>query len=294
MQNRFLRELKKDIIGYAFIAPSLICFILFIVYPAVDAVRISFFELKQNAYSFVGLKNFIDLFNSDVFIKALLNTFKYVIFVVPLTMVLSLFISAIIYNKHERVTSFYRAVFYIPTIASAVAVSLVWSWIFDPMMGIANFIMSLFKMNPVSWLSTPETAFYCVIFVILTWSVGQPIILYTAALGGIPNCYYEAARIDGASYFRQFISISLPLVKSTTLYILVITTINAFQTFAVINLLTHGGPNNSTTSVIYLLYKTAFVYNNHGYASAMGVILFLIVGVVAIFQFKFLTSNVEY
>jgi ABC-type sugar transport system permease subunit len=132
------------------------------------------------------------------------------------------------------------------------------------------------------------------VFVIVTWSVGQPIIIYTAALGGIPAHYYEAAEIDGANKFRQFISITWPLIQPATLYIVVITTIHAFQTFAVINLLTKGGPDGATSSVIYELYQTAFLYADFGTASAMGTILFVIIGVVSYFQFRFMTAKVEY
>jgi len=292
--SRTWRSLKKDLVGYAFIAPAVLAFAVFLVYPSIEAIRISFYKITPTQVAFVGLQNYAGLLKDQVFGIALANTFKYVLFIVPITLAFSLFVSVLVSSKSERVTSFYRGVFYIPAVASVVSVSLVWSWIFNPVIGIANYLLSLFHLPPVNWLAMPGIAFYCVVLVIITWTVGRPIIVYTAALGGIPKYYYEAAEIDGASKVRQFFSITLPLLAPTTLYVIVITTINAFQTFAAINLLTSGGPSKTTTSVIYELYQQAFRYNNFSYASAMGVVLFLMVGIVAFFQFRYLARDVEY
>src|SRR5690606_38096708 len=222
--------------GYLFIAPSLICFLVFLAYPAVEAVRISLFKINMRSSQFVGLDNFIRLTHDVTFKQALWNTFKYVIYVVPIVVVFSIFIAMLIYSKSEKAAAFYRGVFYIPTVASVVAVSLVWSSILDPVIGVANYLLSVLGIEPVSWLADPNTAFLSVVFIIVTWSVGQPIILYTASLGAISKDYYEAALIDGANKWKMFFYVTWPLLKPTTLYILVITTMHAFQTFAVINL----------------------------------------------------------
>jgi multiple sugar transport system permease protein len=288
------KQLKQDLVGYAFIAPVLIVFIVFMVYPALEAVRISLFDIQFNNSRFTGLDNFYKLANDPVFLKALVNTFKYVLYIVPLTMAFSIMIAVLINKKNQKGASFYRGIFYIPTIASAVTVSLVWNWIYNPVIGIANYLLSWLGLPAQAWLAMPDTAFGAVVFVILTTSVGQPIILYTAALDGVSKEYYEAAAIDGANKFRQFLSITWPLVKPTSLYILVITTIHAFQTFVAIQLLTQGGPFKSTTSIIYELYETAFQYHNFGYASAMGVVLLIIIGIVSFFQFKLMTEKIEY
>jgi multiple sugar transport system permease protein len=280
--------------GYLFIAPSFLCFLLFLAYPAVEAIRISFYRLTLKQNQFIGFENYVKLLQSDTFRQAFWNTFKYVLYIVPVCVIFSILVAVLIYSKSERVTSFYRAVFYIPVVASVVAVSLVWSWIYNPVIGVLNYLLSLFGAAPVNWLAEPNSAFLSVVFVIITWSVGPPIILYTAALGGISKEYYEAASIDGAGILRQFLSITWPLVKPTTLYILVITTINAFQTFAVVNLLTKGGPSGSTNSIIYELYQHAFMYTNFGYASAMGVVLTLVIGIISYFQFRTMTSKIEF
>lgn len=285
---------RNDITGYLFIAPAVVAFTLFLVYPAFEAVRLSFYHITLKSSTFVGFENFEKLLKDRNFHTALANTFKYVLFLVPLTMAFSIFISVIIFSKKERVTSFYRGVFYIPTIASAVTVSLVWNWIYNPVIGVANYILSILGIPPQEWLSMADTAFGAVVLVILTTSVGQPIILYTAALGGISKEYYEAAEIDGASKIKQFFNITWPLLKPTSLYILVISTINAFQTFTAVQLLTNGGPSKATTTIIYELYEVAFSYHNYGYASAIGVILFIMIGIAAFFQFRFMTSKAEF
>lgn len=286
--------MKRDVTGYLFIAPSLICFLVFLAYPAVEAVRISFYKLTMSESQFIGWANFTKLFRDESFLQAFGNTFKYVLYIVPICVAFSILIAVLIHGLSEKAAAFYRGVFYIPVVASVVSVSLVWAAAFEPVIGILNYFLSLLNIEPVTWLADPDTAFFSLVFVIISWSVGQPIILYSAALGGISADYYEAASIDGAGRLRKFLSITWPLVKPTTLYILVITTIHAFQTFAVINLLTKGGPYGTTTSIIYELYQHAFVYTDFGYASAMGTVLFVLIGIISYFQFRFMTAKIEF
>lgn len=293
MKSAVLKRFRGELIGYAFIFPALVLFLIFLIYPAVDAVRISFYQISLNASQFIGFDNYVNLAADKTFTVAFINTFKYVIVIVPLTVAFSIFVAVRINSMNEKATAVYRGIFYLPHIASAVTISLIWSWIYNPVIGIANYALSLFGLPMQEWLSSPDMAFQSVSFVILTASVGQPIILYSAALGGISRDYYEAAEIDGAGKLRQFANITWPLVKSTTLYILVISTISIFQIFVYIQILTNGGPAKSTTTIIYELYLMAFTNHNYGYASAMGVILFLVVGIVAFFQFRMMTSKVE-
>ena len=291
--SRAIQRYKTDITGYLFIAPAVLMFAVFLIYPAFEAIRISLYRVSLHNSVFVGLDNFIQLAQDPAFRIAFVNTFKYVLYIVPATVLFSVIVAVAISNKREGITAFYRGVFYLPHIASAVTISLIWSWIYNPVIGIANHTLSLAGIPPQEWLSSPETAFGSVAFVILTASVGQPIILYTAALGGISREYYEAAEIDGASRLRQFTSITWPLLKPTTLYILVISTISVFQIFVFVQLLTRGGPTRSTTTIIYELYEVAFVNHNYSYASAMGVVLFFFVGIVAYFQFKFMSAKAD-
>lgn len=287
--------LRRHITGYTFVLPSLVFFVLFTFYPAVQSVMMSLYEFFGATRVWVGFDNYVAIFQDEKFIKALGNTFLYVLYIVPATIAFSLWIGWLIYGMRERWTSMFRAVFYFPTITSAVAISLVWGWIFSSSgSGLANQIMKAVGAQSQIWFMDESMALLLVVFVILTVSVGQPIILFTAAMGGIPSDYYEAATVDGAGRWQQFVRITLPLLMPTTLYCVVITTINAFQTFIFIHLLTSGGPNNSSTSIIYQLYDEAFRYNSFGTASSMGVVLFFLVSIVAFFQFKTMTSKVEY
>lgn len=282
---------KTSFVGYAFIAPAIMLMTIFLFYPIVEAFRLSLFKSTLKENEFVGFSNFVQLFQDDLFLKCLSNTLKYVIIIVPVVVCLSLYVAAIIGKKKPWKTSMYRGIFYLPTIASAVTVSVVWNWIFNPVIGVANYLITEMGGKPVMWFSGNTTALYCVVLVSIVCSIGQPVILYTAAIGGISSDYYEAASLDGASDWKQFIKITVPLLKPTTLYILIITSINAFQIFIPVQMLTGGGPVNSTTSLVYELYRTAFLYKNFGYASAMGVILFVILGLLAVLQFRLMNSG---
>ncbi len=286
---------KQQLTGYLFVIPISLFFLVFTLYPAVEAIRMSFYDFRRSGEFFVGLQNYQAIFGEERFLRALANTFLYVLYIVPSTIAVSLLIASFIFSMSERLTGFFRAVFYLPSVTSAVAISLVWGWIFNPGGdSLANKLLHWFHQPAQIWFVDPKLAMYLIVLIILTISVGQPIVLYTAAMGSISTEYYEAARVDGANRLQQFISLTIPLLAPTTLYCVVITTINAFQTFIFIHLLTSGGPDNSTTSIIYELYVEAFNYNRFGTASAMGIILFLLVGAVAVFQFRSMTSKVEY
>jgi multiple sugar transport system permease protein len=294
-QRLSLRRLREHTTGYLFILPISLFFIVFTLYPAVEAIRMSFYEFRVSGAVFTGLANYVEIFKDEKFVKALSNTFLYVVYIVPATIVFALIVAASIYAYSERWTGFFRAIFYLPTVTSAVAISLVWGWIFNPgSEALANRILISLGLEPSIWFADAELSMVMIVLVILTVSVGQPIVLYTAAMGSISSDYYEASLVDGATKLQQFMKITIPLLMPTTLYCVVITTINAFQTFIFIHLLTSGGPDNRTTSIIYQLYVEAFGNNRFGTASAMGIVLFAIVGLVAVFQFRSMTSKVEY
>ena len=213
---------------------------------------------------------------------------------VPLVMLLSLFVSVVIYKKSPKIRSFFRGVFYLPTVASVVSITVVWGWIFHPSYGILNYLISKIGVEPKGWLGDPKYALICIIIVLVTLSVGQPIILYVAALGNVPTSYLEAAEVDGATPFEIFRKVTWPLLMPTTLYIVIITTINSFQCFSIIQLLTSGGPAYSTSTIMYMVYERAFTLNKYGLASAMGVILAIIIMIISVVQFKFFGEEVDY
>ena len=173
--------------------------------------------------------------------------------------------------------------FYLPVVTGSVAITVVWKWILDPYNGILNQVAGTSSFD---WLGNPNTALWFIILILFTTSIGQPIVLYVAALGNVDNSIIEAAEVDGATKFQVFWKIKWPSIMPTTLYVLVITTINSFQCFALIQLLTKGGPLNSTMTIMYQVYDTAYRLNDLGYACAIGVVLALIIAIFSAIQFK--------
>ncbi|MBO2515939.1 MAG: acetylneuraminate ABC transporter permease [Clostridiales bacterium] len=280
------KRLKQDMIGIAYSLPSLILIICFMVIPIIMTFDMSLHNRTLKKDVFIGFDNYTRLFTKDItYQKALTNTFLYVLVLVPSIVFISMYLSSVIVRKSQKAGAFYRGLFYIPTIASGVTVSIIWSWVFNPVTGIANYIISVFGGKGLEWFSGRSTAFMCVCIVSFFCSIGQPVVLYTAALNGIDRGYYEAAEIDGAGPFKQFIHITVPGLRPTTLYITIITAVNAFQIFIPIQLLTSGGPVNSTISMMFMLYKTAFTDFKFGYAAAMGVILLILISIFSVVQF---------
>ncbi|BBA93053.1 sugar ABC transporter permease [Streptococcus ruminantium] len=264
--------------------------------PMIMGFVTSFFNYTMTDFTFVGLDNYVRMLNDPIFIKSLINTVIIVVGSVPVVVFFSVFVASQTYEKNVIARSFYRAVFFLPVVTGSVAVTVVWKWIYDPLSGILNFVLKsggVINQN-ISWLGDKQWALLAIIIILLTTSVGQPIILYIAALGNIDNSLVEAARVDGANERQVFWQIKWPSLLPTTLYIAVITTINSFQCFALIQLLTSGGPNYSTSTLMYYLYEKAFKLSEYGYANTMGVFLAIMIAVISFAQFKILGNDVEY
>ncbi len=277
--------------AYLFLLPSLIFFVGFVIVPMVMCVITSFFDStmgKDTVDVFIGVQNYVELWKDSIFLRSLKNTFLIVIVSVPLTCIFSLWVASVIYNLRGPVLSTFRCIFYLPVVTGSVAVTVVWKWMFNNYYGIFNYVgkgLGLLDKN-INWLGDERFALWCIILILLTTSVGQPIVLYVSALGNVDPSLVEAAEVDGANNFQAFWKIKWPSIMPTTLYILVITTINSFQCFALIQLLTSGGPNHSTDTVMYYIYYTAFKMYRYGYANAMGVVLAIFIAVLSAVQFK--------
>ncbi|MGM9988558.1 MAG: carbohydrate ABC transporter permease [Bacillaceae bacterium] len=287
-------HIKSWIAGYLFLLPVLIFFVAFVAVPMLRGINVSFYNYSLNTFDYVGFGNYKTLFNDDVFKTSLINTILIVVGSVPLVIIFSLFVSLNIYRKSAWLRSFFRGIFYLPAISSIVSITIVWGWIYHPQYGILNYLLGLGGVKPISWLGDPKYALMAIVFVLITTSVGQPIILYVASLGNIPSSYFEAAEIDGASSWQMFKHITWPLLMPTSLYIIIITTINSFQCFSLIQLLTSGGPSYHTSTLMYLIYEKAFTLNQYGLSSAIGVILAIIIIIISIIQYRYLGSDVEY
>ena len=281
-------RMRENVAGYLFMAPSLLFFLGFVIFPMVMCLVYSFTDYTMTSFSFAGLGNYQRMFQDAVFGKALWNTIILVIISVPVTCFFSLWAASIISKLHDRTTSFFRCVFYLPVVTGSVAVTVVWKWIFNRYYGVLNYLcmnLGLISRN-MNWLGDASTALGCIITILLTTSVGQPIVLYVSALNNVDQSLVEAASVDGATNLQTFWRIKWPQIMPTTLYILVITTINSFQCFALIQLLTSGGPNHATETIMYYIYYNAFKLQNYGYGSAMGIILALIIAAFSAVQFK--------
>lgn len=277
--------------AYLFLLPNLIFFVGFVVIPMILCVYTSFFDStmgKDAENIFIGLKNYTELWKDPIFLRALKNTFVIVLVSVPTVCIFSLWVSAVIYRMKGAVLSTFRCVFYLPVVTGSVAVTVVWKWMFNNYYGIFNYVGKGIGLldNNINWLGDERFALWCIILILFTTSVGQPIVLYVSALGNVDTSLVEASEVDGANNIQKFWKIKWPLIMPTTLYILVITTINSFQCFALIQLLTSGGPNHSTDTVMYYIYYSAFKLYRYGYGNAMGVVLAIFIALLSAVQFK--------
>ena len=279
----------ETVTSYLFLAPFLLFFLMFVIYPMFMCVYTSFFDATMGREDiFVGLANYKTLFADPVFWRALRNTLVIVLVSVPVTCAFSLWIASVISRMPVVATSAFRCIFYLPVVTGSVAVTMVWKWMFNNYYGIFNYVgntLGLLDKN-INWLGDERYALWCIILILLTTSVGQPIVLYVYALDNVDKSLVEAAEVDGATQMQAFWKIKWPQMMPTTLYILVITTINSFQCFALIQLLTLGGPNNSTMTIMYYIYYNAFKLYKYGYGNAMGVILAIIIAILSAAQFK--------
>ena len=280
MQKTLIR--RETISAYLFLAPALVFFVGFVIVPMVMCLVTSFFDYSMTEFAFVGFDNYKEMFQDDIFIKALANTVLIVVVAVPTVTAFSLWVSSVIYKMNGALCSFFRCIFYLPVVTGTVAVTVVWKWMFNKYTGLFNYVLD----SDISWLGDSRTAIWCIILLLFTTSVGQPIVLYVSALGNVDDSLIEAAQVDGATSRQVFWKIKWPQIMPTTLYILVITTINSFQCYALIQLLTSGGPNHSTETIMYYIYYQAFKLYRYGYGNAMGVILAIIIAVFSALQFK--------
>lgn len=281
--------------GYAFIAVALIVFCIFTVYPMISALITSFQKYKPLGSTFVGFDNYITTFTSSLFYKAIRNTVIYTIFTVPLSLLISFMVAVLILPLRKKAQSLFKSMYYLPAVASGVALSVVWLWIYDPLpSGLLNQIIKLFGISNQNWLGSSSTAMFSMILMALLSGHGTNIIIYLAALLGVPDSFFEAADLDGATFFQKLHYIVIPLVKPTTLFLLVTGIIGSFQVFMNAYMMTGGGPDNNTTMIGLLIFNNAFKYSDYGLACAQALILTVVIAAVSMLQFKLMGEDVEY
>ena len=293
-KHRFLLT-DDDLWGYAFILVSMIAFGVFTLYPVISAVETSFLKYKPFGSEFIGLKNYQDTFSSSLFYKTVLNTLEYTVVVVPLSLLMAFAISIMILPFSKKTQSVFKSMYYLPGIASGVALSVVWLWIYDSSpTGLMNQLFTFLHLPTQNWLSSSKTSMISLMFMALMSGQGSNIIIYIAALLGIDNSYFEAAELDGATFMQKVRYIVFPLVKPTTLFLLVTGVIGSFQVFMNAFMMTGGGPDNSTTMIGLLIYKNAFEYSKYGLACAQAILLAIVIAIISLVQFKMMGVDVEY
>lgn len=277
--------MRENIFGYIFIAPQIILFLVFLVYPIFEGIRLSLFKINYQSETFIGLANYEKLFSDPVFVKSIFNTLIFVVFIVALTVLFAMFVASAVFDKNAKYVSIIRGAYYIPVMVSMVVMSMIWSFLLNPANGLIPFLARKLEVS-VNFLGDTHWVLPVIIFVTFVTNVGQAIILYIASMIGVPKELFEAAEVDGASRIKVIFKIILPMVKPTTIYIIIMNIIAVLKIFVVIQLLTGGGPNNASTTMMYYLYNNAFKYNQLGIASAVGVIMFIITLLLSVPQLR--------
>jgi multiple sugar transport system permease protein len=284
---------KEYLWAYLFIASPILGFMLFAFIPLSYSVYVSFTEYSgYKPPVFSGGANYAKLMQDDLFWKTLLNTF-YSALSIPISMVISLGLATALNQKIQGIR-FFRTLFFLPTISSVIALTLLWKWIFNDTYGLLNHLLELVGINGPAWLSSERWAMPAMIIQGVWASLGISIVLYLAALQGVPRSFYEASEIDGANRWQQFRLITIPCISPTTLYVLITATIAALQDYPRFQIMTEGGPNYSTTTIVYYLFQNAFRYMEMGYASAMAWILGMIILAITVLNFYLSRRWVHY
>lgn len=294
--DNLLRTIIKERWAYFFLALPLSLFAVFHIMPMLATIALGFADYFPGGLPiWVGFENYAFALSDDLFWKALRNTLFYTAGVVPASIGLSLLLSHLIFGlRRASAQSLYKSAFYLPAVTSGAILSLVWLWLFNPARGLLNYLLSFAGIGPFTWTSDPHMALPSLILMAVIGGHGAAIVLLTAAMGSIPTTFYEAARMDGAGAWRQFWTITVPLLRPTLLFLVVTSTIGSFQVFTQVLMMTDGGPNYATTTLVYLIYIDAFEYFDFGKAAAEATILSLGLGAIAVIQYKWLASDVEY
>ena len=281
--------------AYFFIAPCLLSFLCFQVYPILYSFYLSLTRYNVGRPpEWSGLRNYTFIFNDETFWAALQNTLWLIITLAPGGIAIALFLSALIFKLAPNLQTFFKSAYYLPAVVSSVVVSFVWLWIYHPVFGLFNAGLNLLGFDDVLWLSQRATALPAIIFMTLAGGGGASVVLYLAAMGSIPPDLYEAAKIDGANERRQFWHITLPLLKPTTIYLLVTGVIGSIQFFTPVYIMTDGGPANATVSLGLLVYRYAFRFNRLDIAATLGVLIFAVTIGVVFTLYRLFFTDVDY
>ncbi|AUD65869.1 hypothetical protein BK011_09285 [Tenericutes bacterium MZ-XQ] len=279
--------LKQKIVPYLFLLPNLLIFSIFIILPALIGIYYSFTDMSLFTFGspdWIGLANYKEIFADPDFLAAMWNTIKLVLVTVPLMFVASLLIATLIVQP-IKAKGFFRAVYYWPVMISAIVVGIIWQWILAGDFGLFNTTLKALGLNPMQTFINPDFAWWSVVFAILWSRSGYYMIIFVAALLSIPESLYEAAEVDGATKVQKFLFVTYPSLRAARLMVFILVTMEIFKTYPLVVTLTGGGPFDATTFTVQYIYETAFQSYHVGLASAMSVVMLLIVTIFTAFNF---------
>lgn len=279
--------------SWLFLTPQLLVTALVLAIPVLGTIALSFTRASPASISWRGLDNYIALIGDTVFHRALLNSVLFVVVLVPVSLVVGLLLAVAISPLRSALQAVLKLVFYLPVVLGVVVISIVWKYLFDPVIGLLNYLLGLLGAEGITWTADPSTALPSLMLVVFTFQLGEAVIILLAGLHAIPEDILEAARLDGASSFRLLANIVVPLLKPAILFTVVVQTIAVFQVWIVPYLLTGGGPANATQTVGLQIYQTGFQQLNFGLAASQGVVLMVVASVVALLQVRFLGRRVD-
>ena len=286
--------MKKHNVGYAFVSPYLMHFILFMAFPLLFSFMLIFHRWDiLGPMQWIGLKNFSRLFHDKLFFQALYNTFVFLIIHIPLQIGIALFLAEVL-NRKILGRGFFRAAFFLPVVVSGVVVSMLWNQLFAQDSGVLNSFLTVLSLPRVPWLTHPTIAMPSIAMVATWKNVGIYVVLFLAGLQSVPQTLYEAADIEGASQWKKFRHVTLPMINPTIVMVVVLSTIGGFSLFIEPVILTGGGPMNSTLSAMLYIYKQGFNFYHMGYAATLGFFFALLVVAVVLLQRTFVERRVSY
>ncbi len=282
-----MKKFKDNVQAYLFLCPFIILSLIFMIWPIINGFITSLYNTKWASAIFVGLDNYKKIFSDDLYLLAIKNSLLFVVIVVPLIILMGIWIGGSIFDKARPYVSFVRVCLYVPVIASMVVMSLIWRFMLDSQSGLVKYFSMIAGTGTVDLLSDKVWARVLVIIIMLTMSVGQAVLLYVADMLGISKELIEACVIDGGTRWDLYRKILIPLTLPTTIFVFITQTSEALKVFVVIQLVTKGGPNYSTTTMMYLLYQEAFEKSNMGMACALGIVMFVISLILVMMRFAF-------
>ena len=281
-----MKSFERKIFPYLMLAPTLLVFGVFLFYPALNGVWISLTKWDGvNPQKFIGFQNYLKLAADKNFWESFANTLLFTAFSVPLIYAAALGL-AVLLTGEIKGSNFFRAVFYWPTMISSIVVGLTWRFLLGEDFGVVNYLLTLMEKSPVKWLTDARNAMMVIILVTVWSMAGYYMVMFVSGIKGISQTYYEAARIDGGGAWQQFWYITLPLLKPTSLLVIVLSTINVIKTYPLVFALTQGGSAGATKFMVQTIQETGFEKSQMGYASAMTMVLFLVLSMFTSVQFK--------